>query len=240
MSHPEQRGFFAAVAEANRHLIPGAKVLEIGSYDVNGSVRSLFSSAAEYVGVDLQEGPGVDLISFGHEIDHPDGSYDITLSGECFEHDPYWRKTFQNIVRMTRPGGLVAFSCASLGRPEHGTARTDRGDSPGTQSRGVDYYRNLSASDFEELPLNSMFGKWQFWYLPTHFDLYFVGAKIGETDVSLPGDEAIRNLRRLMPLSDRLTRIPMRLLAKNVSPARYQSIIVPVWNFGMRLSRLPG
>jgi len=56
MSHAEQRGFFAAVAEANRHLVAGAKVLEIGSYDVNGTVRALFSSAGAYTGVDLDHG----------------------------------------------------------------------------------------------------------------------------------------------------------------------------------------
>jgi SAM-dependent methyltransferase len=229
MSHPEQLGFFAAVVEANEALITGANVLEIGSRDVNGSVRKLFEAAANYVGVDLQEGPGVDLVSFGHEIDHPDGSYDITISGECFEHDPYWRETFLNMVRMTRAGGLVAFSCASLGRPEHGTFRTNRADSPGTQALGLDYYRNLAAADFEELPLSSMFSNWRFWYLPTHFDLYFVGAKIGDDSVRFPDDVTIRGLRYLMPLADRLTRLPMRLLAQRVSPDRYQSIILPLW-----------
>jgi SAM-dependent methyltransferase len=233
MSHPEQRGFFEAVVEANRHVISGAKVLEIGSYDVNGTLRSLFATAREYTGVDLKEGPGVDLVSFGHEVDYPDGSYDITISGECFEHDPHWQDTFVNMARMTRPGGLVAISCASLGRPEHGTARTDRSDSPGTQSLGLDYYRNLTAADFHDLPLDSIFSRWRFWYLPTHFDLYFVGAKAGETSVKFPSDEAISKLKYLMPLSDRLTRLPMRLLANTVSPERYQSIILPVW------SRLP-
>ena len=233
MSHPEQRGFFEAVVAANRSLISGAKVLEIGSYDVNGSLRSLFATAGEYTGVDLKEGPGVDLVAFGHEIVAPDGSYDVTLSGECFEHDPHWRDTFVNMTRMTRPGGLVAFSCASRGRPEHGTTRTDKADSPGTQARGLDYYRNLTAADFQGLPLSSMFSRWKFWYLPTHFDLYFVGARSGDTSVEFPSDVAIGNLRSLMPLSDRLARIPMRLLARSVSPARYQSIILPLW------SRLP-
>lgn len=233
MSHPEQRGFFEAVVAANRSLIMGAKVLEIGSYDVNGSLRSMFATAADYTGVDLKDGPGVDLVAFGHEIDAPDGSYDITLSGECFEHDPHWQQTFRNMARMTRPGGLVAFSCASLGRPEHGTARTDRADSPGTQSRGLDYYRNLTAADFQKLPMSSLFSRWRFWYLPTHFDLYFVGARAGDSKVAFPSDTAISALRSLMPLSDRLTRVPMRLLARSVSPARYQSIILPLW------SRLP-
>jgi hypothetical protein len=93
MSHSEQRGFFCAVVDANKSLVVGAKVLEIGAYDVNGSVRDLFRSASSYVGVDLQEGPGVDLVGFGHEIDHPDGWYDITISSESFEHDPHWRQT---------------------------------------------------------------------------------------------------------------------------------------------------
>jgi hypothetical protein len=88
------------------------------------------------------------------------------------------------MVRMTRAGGLVAFSCASRGRLEHGTSRTNRANSPGTESLGLDYYRNLTESDFEELPLTSMFSKWRSWYLPTHFDLYFVGATPGASSVS--------------------------------------------------------
>src|ERR1700741_4624673 len=176
MSHPEQLGFFKAVVDANKTFLEGARGLEIGSYDVNGTVRKLFAAAASYVGVDLVEGPGVDVVGFGHDVNHDDGSYDLTISGECFEHDPHWRGTFLNMVRMTRPGGLVAFSCASRGRPEHGTTRSDEALSPGTQAVGMDYYRNLDEGDFAEtLPLGSMFTVYRFWYLPTNFDLYFAG-----------------------------------------------------------------
>jgi hypothetical protein len=62
MSHPEQIGFLTAVVEANRALVDGASVLEIGSYYVNGSVRKVFVSAGRYVGVDLIEGSGVDVV----------------------------------------------------------------------------------------------------------------------------------------------------------------------------------
>jgi len=68
VSHPEQYGFFSTVVDANKSLVAGAKVLEIGACDVNGSVRGLFQAAANYVGVDLQEGPGVDLASFGQSV----------------------------------------------------------------------------------------------------------------------------------------------------------------------------
>lgn len=120
---PSKVGFFKAVAAANQALIQNGRVLEVGSYDVNGSIRSMFPES-EFVGVDIVAGPGVDMVSYGHELDFPDGHFDITVSGECFEHDPHWRMTFLNMARMTRPGGLVAFTCASLGRPEHGTTRS--------------------------------------------------------------------------------------------------------------------
>jgi SAM-dependent methyltransferase len=227
MSHSEQLGFFAAVADADKTFIAGAKVLEIGSYDVNGSVRQSFASAGRYVGVDLQEGPGVDLVGFGHEIDHPDGSYDITLSAECFEHDPYWQETFTNMARMTRPGGLVAFSCASRGRLEHGTTRTDNALSPGTQAVGLDYYLNLTAADFEDLPLGSMFSAWRFWYLPTHFDLYFAGLRAGGVGATLPEDAAVQRLRCFMPRTEWVFRLPMMGLARLVGESRYQSMVVP-------------
>jgi SAM-dependent methyltransferase len=179
VSHPEQQAFLALVASANGALVDGSRVLEIGSYDVNGTVRRQFGRAREYVGVDLTPGPGVDRVAFGHEVDDPDGAFDVTLSGECFEHDPHWRDTFSNMVRLTRAGGLVTFTCASTGRPEHGTGRTDPAMSPGTQAVGSDYYRNLAQSDFDDLPLTEWFESHRFWYLPTSFDLYFVGVRTG-------------------------------------------------------------
>jgi SAM-dependent methyltransferase len=226
MSHAEQIGYFQAVADANSTLIDGGSVLEIGSYDVNGSIRPMFATAARYVGVDLTEGPGVDLVGLGHEIDHPDNSYDITISGECFEHDPHWRETFRNMTRMTRPGGLVAFSCAARGRVEHGTVRTGAFASPGTQAVGLDYYRNLGEEDFGDLPLRSMFSRWQFWYLPTHFDLYFAGVRAGGDGATIPADAAVQRLRSLMPRSEAAFRIPMRMISGWVGEKRYQSLAV--------------
>ncbi len=173
MSHPEQAAFFAAVADANTDLVKGGRVLEIGSYDVNGNIRSLFAGSAEYVGVDLTEGPGVDVVSFGHEYTS-DTPFDAAISGECFEHDPHWADSLATMIRLTRPGGLVAFSCASRGRPEHGTTRSLVDYSPGTQSIGYDYYRNLDAADIEAgLDLAASFESYRLWYLPTNFDLYF-------------------------------------------------------------------
>ena len=234
MSHPEQLGFVSAVVVSNPLLISGGRILEIGSYNVNGSVRTLLNTSGEYIGVDLKEGPGVDAISYGHEVAYDDAYFDVTLSGECFEHDPYWRETFMNMVRMTRPGGLVVFTCASGGRLEHGTSRTDRMDSPGTQARGLDYYRNLSEKDFEAtIHLNELFLQYRFWYMPTSFDLYFVGVRTGDsTKVArpigqLPDPRIVAQLRSLMPFRNRVFTFPLRVLAFIISERRFQSVAVP-------------
>jgi len=247
MSHPEQLAFFQAVVDRNPSLIPTAEIIEIGSYDVNGSVRDIFKGAKSYVGVDLTAGPGVDIVGFGHEIDHPDGSYDLSLSGECFEHDPHWKVTFENMVRMTRPGGLVVFTCASHGRPEHGTSRSDVTDSPGTQSEGLDYYRNLVEADFQPLPLAQWFSRYRFWYQPTTFDLYFAGVRSGAdpatgpaTDpaVVLPSDADVKAIRGLLPLVHRMVRLPLRVVARVVKDEeRYQNIVMPYWLFLLRRSQ---
>ncbi len=73
-----------------------SKVLEVGSLDINGSIRQFFVGC-DYVGVDLGEGRGVDVVARGEELDYPDDSFDVVASCECFEHNPEWVKTFNNI-----------------------------------------------------------------------------------------------------------------------------------------------
>lgn len=240
MSHDEQTAFLTAVAHANRDIVRGGRVLEIGSYDVNGTVRASFAGAGEYVGVDLTEGPGVDLVAFGHEVDLPDSSFDLALSGECFEHDPHWLATFNNMVRLTRPGGVVAFTCASHGRPEHGTKRTEVAQSPGTQSRGLDYYRNLEEGDFTAaFDFAASFGEWRFWTTRYSFDLYFAGVRLGGTTGigSLPDAAEIGRIDDLMGWVDRAIRLPLRVVARRTpDPVAYQDAIHRYWRQAGRLS----
>lgn len=236
VSHPEQLAFFTEIARANPDLIAGARVLEIGSYDVNGSVRKIFSGSGDYVGVDLHEGPGVDRVGFGHEVADADATFDMAISGECFEHDPHWQETIANMVRLVRPGGLVAFSCASRGRPEHGTSRTDRTLSPGTQSVGLDYYRNLTEADFAALPLSEWFDVHAFWYVDTNFDLYFAGVRAGGTGATIPDAQRVAQIADLMSGTHRAARLPLKWLSRTgVSEERYQNVIRPYWQTLIRL-----
>ena len=133
MAHVEQMKFISLVEEHFLHKhTPKLKILEVGSYVVNLSPRDYFKGC-EYVGVDLVAGPGVDLVCSGHEVELPDKSFDAAITCEAFEYNPYWVETFRNMYRLTKPGGVVVLTCASRGRIEHGTARSETGASPGTE-----------------------------------------------------------------------------------------------------------
>lgn len=173
MAHQQQRDFFQSVKTRFPSLFNNVTVLEIGSLDINGTIRDLFN-AKQYIGVDVQEGPGVDVVAEGQLLDYKDKSFDTVISAECFEHNPYWAETFVNMARMAKKA--VIFSCASTGRPEHGTRRTTPEDSPYTLD--WDYYRNLEAKDFEQkVDLSEYFSEWHFEYNPESQDLYFYGFK---------------------------------------------------------------
>jgi SAM-dependent methyltransferase len=178
MAHDAQRQFLGTLVQQMPHVFAGTSVLEIGSLNINGTVRDFFHDSTEYVGVDLCEGPCVDLVASGHEVAFPDNHFDVTISTECFEHNPFWQETFANMIRMTRPGGMVIVTCATTGRAEHGTSRTTPADSPNTVALGWDYYRNLTPEDFKALDVMAAFnGHYLMATNPDSHDLYFSGLK---------------------------------------------------------------
>jgi len=176
--HEAQTNFLVRMKERFPDSFRNSKVLEIGSLDINGTIRVLFENC-EYVGVDVGEGPCVDVVCSGHEYDAPDNSFDTVVSSECFEHNPYWKETFANMHRTCKPGGVVMFTCATDGRPEHGTNRTQAWASRLTVAIGWgDYYRNLNSNDFEtSFNLSEMFESYEFSVEIFSHDLYFYGVK---------------------------------------------------------------
>lgn len=108
------------------------RVLEIGSYNINGTARDHFSECS-YIGADWRPGPGVDQVGLAHELAFPDGSFDVVLSVETLEHDFYWRETLAAMRRMLRPGGLFMLTVASFDFPQH---ELDCASRPG-------YYHNV-------------------------------------------------------------------------------------------------
>jgi len=177
MSHPQQMNFVSRLKKTFPSNFKNSKVLEIGSLNINGTIRIFFENC-DYLGVDVGPGNGVDLVCPGQELTLPDNSYDTVGSCECFEHNPFWVETFTNMYRMCKPGGLVFMSCATTGRPEHGTTRTSPSDSPLTIRKGWDYYKNLTEQDFRDsYDIENMFSFHSFSVDMSNFDLYFYGIK---------------------------------------------------------------
>lgn len=94
----------------------GLIILDVGSLDVNGSLRDAAPLGALYVGADLGPGPGVDVVLPGPgALPFRADSFDAVVSTSCFEHDPAFWATFAEIVRVTRSGGYIYVNAPSNG-----------------------------------------------------------------------------------------------------------------------------
>ena len=102
MAHVQQLQFVSQVA---RHMTAdwtGCSIVEIGSANVNGSIRPFFKGS-QYTGVDLAAGPGVEVVASGHDVALPADSVDLAISCECFEHNPDVARHVRELHRMTKP-----------------------------------------------------------------------------------------------------------------------------------------
>lgn len=95
------------------HYIPQnkeVKVLDIGSYNVNGCYRTLFTNTkVKYTGLDVSKGPNVDLVPKDPYswIEIPDNTYDYVISGNAFEHIEYPWLTIKEIYRVLKQDGIA-------------------------------------------------------------------------------------------------------------------------------------
>ena len=93
-------------------------ILDVGSYDVNGTMKPIFSKSKQYIGLDQCSGPNVDIISISHNICLNSDSIDIIISSSCFEHDPMFWLTFQEMCRLIKNNGYIYICAPSIG-PYH-------------------------------------------------------------------------------------------------------------------------
>ena len=107
-----------------RDEISGKKIIEIGSYNVNGSLRAYIESQrpAEYVGVDIEKGYGVDVVCTAEDVGRivKDESFDIVVSTELMEHVQDWKKVVSNMKHICKPNGIILITTRSYGYPYHG------------------------------------------------------------------------------------------------------------------------
>ncbi len=169
--HPEIDHFVEKVKHKFPTFFNNRKVLEVGSQDINGSVRKHFTNC-DYLGIDLGEAPGVDkvvsIVDFKQE-----NEYDVVISSEMLEHCKEWDEALEVMYGNTKPGGLFILTCAGPARHEHGTSNHTPQDSKFT----LEHYKNISLQDFESVLPLSVFSECSLSLERGNTDLYFWGIK---------------------------------------------------------------
>lgn len=97
------------------------EILDVGSYDVNGSYREIFAEAGfKYVGLDMEAGPNVDIVPKSTYIwsEINDDHFDTVISGQALEHIEFFWITMAEIIRVTKQGGIICI-IAPNGFGEH-------------------------------------------------------------------------------------------------------------------------
>ena len=67
--------------------------------DVNGNTGIYSIFCKSYIGIDLEEGPNVDLVLNGTDIHKLNKEFDIIISCECFEHAKDWKIIFEKMCK---------------------------------------------------------------------------------------------------------------------------------------------
>lgn len=100
-------------------VIPGKesiRVLEIGSASYNGDMKSaLYSSSlptsfdVQYIGLDFDQGPNVDIVVSPKDkaYPYPDNSISAIITSSALEHDPRFWMTFLKMLQVLQPGGFI-------------------------------------------------------------------------------------------------------------------------------------
>jgi SAM-dependent methyltransferase len=188
MAHKEQIDYVNRIKNKFPEYFNNKIVLGVGTFDVCGSEDKFFENC-EYSGLDLGTGPGVDIVCPAQDYDAPDESYETIISCECFEHNPFYKETIQNIVRLLKPNGMFLFTCATTGRPVHGIKSLEEESKikhenwitmPNVSIDNWDneYYKNLTEEDIREcVDFEDIFSEFEFEIEKDHCDLFFWGIK---------------------------------------------------------------
>lgn len=118
-------GIVFGVKNLNLEEIKGKKIIEVGAYDVNGSLRPIIESwaePAEYIGVDIEKGPGVDVVCMAERMINVFGKerFDIVICTELLEHVRDWKKVVSNLKNICKANGIIIITTRSKGFKYHG------------------------------------------------------------------------------------------------------------------------
>jgi len=90
------------------------KVLDIGSLNVNGSIKDVCPSNIQYTGADFTPGKGVDVIlEDPYQLPFENQSFDFVVSSSCYEHSEFFWLSFLEALRITKDNGLMYINAPS-------------------------------------------------------------------------------------------------------------------------------
>lgn len=133
------------------HAVPDSvNVFEIGSRNINGTARDHWPNAT-WTGIDLHEGPGVDIAADIFEliecedwrINNILGSADFVVCAEVAEHCSRWRELANAAASLLKFGGKYIGTAAGPGRRAHSAI-------DGRHLRQGEYYQNIPAKSMLE------------------------------------------------------------------------------------------
>lgn len=135
------------------HLSPSEirnkQILEVGSLDVNGSIRPYIESwgPARYIGIDMRAGSKVDRVVRCEDLIETFGerAFDIVVSVGMLEHAQNWSACLHNMMGVLAEGGWLLLTTCSRGFPYHGFPH--------------DYWR-FGSDDFDRILEQANFAMW--------------------------------------------------------------------------------
>jgi SAM-dependent methyltransferase len=114
-------------------------VVEVGSRDINGTVRSLVDCKT-YTGIDLAAGPSVDVVGDAFDLRH---ACDLVICCEVLEHEPRPAELVAHMASWLRPGGAMMLTAAGPGRAAHSAH-------DGGPLQAGEHYGNIDPGDLAE------------------------------------------------------------------------------------------
>jgi SAM-dependent methyltransferase len=91
-------------------------IVDVGSQDVNGSLRQFAPLGSQYIGVDFETAAGVDVVlTDPYKLPFDTGSVDVIVCSSVYEHSEFFWLLFLETLRVLKPSGILYLNAPSNG-----------------------------------------------------------------------------------------------------------------------------